>query len=107
MQFEYVGKAVEIELDIKLLKIIYQGKQVATHVKVLGKDNYVTNKYYYPRYKYFDLNLSKYRSKYQDKIQSIGNNASKLFTDLLKCQPYSWNKIVQGVISYKKHIRLP
>ncbi len=71
-------------------------------MKALGNGNHVTNKDHYPRYKYFDLNLSEYRSKYQDKMQSIGNNASKLFTDLLKCQPYSWNKIVQGVISLQK-----
>lgn len=98
--FEYVGKNVEIGIDNKLVRISYQGKQIAIHQKCEGRGKFSTEERHYPKFKY---HLStEYQEEYQVKMKQLGDDASRLFLLLISKHPHSWNKITQGVLSLTK-----
>ena len=49
--FKYVGKTVEVEQDLKEVKIVYEGSQIALHPYVEGKGVFSTQTAHYPKYK--------------------------------------------------------
>ena len=98
--FEYVGKTVEIEVDNKLVKISYQGKQVAIHAKSEGKGQFSTENSHYPKFKCY---LStEYQEQYQIKMKQVGTDAGRLFLLVVSEYPYQWNRITQGILSLTK-----
>jgi transposase len=98
--FEYVGKTVEIEVDSKLVKISYQGKQIAVHQKCDGKGRFSTEDSHYPKFKCY-LSTA-YQEEYQNKMRQVGIDAGKLFLLLVSEYPYQWNRITQGILSLTK-----
>ena len=67
--FEYVGKEVDIELSNNLLKIFYQGKEIAVHPRQEGKGKFSTNQNHYPKYK--RVCETEYQEKSRVKAQYI------------------------------------
>jgi transposase len=98
--FEYVGKVVDIELDENLVRIIYQGQQVALHQRLANHGEFSTNESHYPSYKLVCSSFSKKRLG--DKMQTIGKHAYQLFTVLVEKYPTNWNRYVQGILSLEK-----
>jgi len=98
--FEYVGKEVEIELSDKMLRIFYQGKEIAIHAKPEGRGNFSTNEAHYPKYKM--MSQTECQEKYQAKMNKIGPYAEQLFFAVIEKHPRDWGKIVQGVLSLEK-----
>ena len=47
--FEYIGKEVDIELTQQLLRVFYQGREIAVHPRLEGKGNFDTNDSHYPK----------------------------------------------------------
>lgn len=98
--FEYVGKDVEIEVDDKMVKILYQGNQIALHPKISGEGEFSTQDNHYPKFKRY-LSTS-YQEEYQVKMNGIGNYAAQLFLLLLNQHPRDWNRTAQGILSLTK-----
>ncbi len=98
--FEYVGKQVDIELSSKILKIFYQNKEIAMHVKQAGQGNFSTNESHYPKYKRFSE--TEYQERYQSKMAEVGPYAEQLFFAILEKHPYDWGRTIQGVLSLVK-----
>lgn len=100
--YEYVGKVIEIELDINLIKLLYNGKQIALHPRHEGKGKFITTESHYPQHKIYSPNSEEYRSHYYDKLKEIGDNAGKLFKLLVKKHPYNWYNMAKGILSLQK-----
>jgi len=98
--FTYVGCEVEINLTEKLLKISYQGKEIATHSRLSGRGNFATSNSHYPAYKRYCE--TEYQEKYQVKMAQIGTYSEQLFFLILKEHPRDWHRPVAGIISLKK-----
>jgi len=98
--FEYVGKDVDIEMDNKLLRIFYQGKEIAVHPKQQGRGSFCTNQSHYPKYKRFSE--TEYQEKYQAKMAEVGPYAEQLFFVVVQQRPKDWSRIVKGVLSLLK-----
>jgi len=99
--FSYVGKEVEINLTEKLLRISYQGKEIATHPRLSGRGNFSTCNCHYPAYKL--CCETEYQEKYQAKMAQIGPYTEQLFFLILKEHPRDWHRPVAGIIALKKH----
>jgi len=98
--FEYVGKEVEIELSKHLLKVFYQGKEIAVHPRLSGKGRFATNNSHYPAYKRYSD--TEYQERYQAKMAKIGTYTEQLFFLIVQNHPKDWNRTVQGVLSLQK-----
>jgi transposase len=98
--FEYVGKEVEIEITNKLVKILYQNRQIAIHTKSEDKGQFVTNESHYPKFKCY-LSTA-YQEEYQVKMNQIGNETGQLFLLLVSKHPRDWNRAAQGILSLTK-----
>jgi len=98
--FEYVGKEVEIELAKNLLKVFYQGKEIAVHPRLSGRGKFRTNNSHYPAYKRYSD--TEYQERYQAKMAHIGTYAEQLFFLIIKEHPKDWNRTVQGILSLQK-----
>lgn len=98
--FEYVGKVVEIELTEELLKIYYNYKEIAVHVRLEGKGNFRTQKSRYPEYKRYTE--TEYQERYQVKMAQIGEYAEQVFFRIIDERPNDWSRPVQGILSLIK-----
>jgi transposase len=98
--FEYVGKEVEIELAKNLLKVFYQGKEIAVHPRLPGRGKFCTNNSHYPAYKRYSD--TEYQERYQAKMAHIGTYTEQLFFLIIKEHPRDWNRTVQGILSLQK-----
>lgn len=98
--FEYVGKEVDIEMDNKLLRIFYQGREIAVHPKQEGRGRFCTNQSHYPKYKRFSE--TEYQEKYQAKMAEVGPYAEQLFFVVIQKHPKDWSRTIKGILSLLK-----
>ena len=91
--FEYVGKIVDIELNHKLVRIYYNGKQIALHELNHNRGQFITIESHYPKFK--NYLSTEYQEEYQVKMNKIGSFAGQLFLVLLDKNPYAWNRTAQ------------
>ena len=98
--FEYVGKEVDIELTENLLKVFYQGKEIALHPRQKERGKFCANMSHYPKYKRFTE--TEYQEKYQAKMKEIGSYGEQLFFLIVQEQPKEWGRTVQGILSLPK-----
>lgn len=98
--FTYVGKEVEIELTKNLLKVFYQGKEIALHPRLTGQGNFSTNNNHYPAYK--RLSDTEYQEKYQAKMAKLGRYTEQLFFLIVQNHPKDWSRTVQEILSLRK-----
>lgn len=99
--FKFIGKEVDVEINDKLIKVYYEGEQIAVHGLLLQKGSFSTNDKHYPDYKLPFSTCSKKRL--HDKISSIGNYANKVFIALETKQPNHWYRTTHGILSLQKH----
>jgi transposase len=98
--FLYVGKEVDFELDEFLVRIFYNGSQIALHERCNQKGKFATEEAHYPSYKLPFSGGNKQRL--EDKMKNIGDYASQLFSLLLDKQPNHWYNTAQGILSLQK-----
>ncbi|MEA1964443.1 MAG: IS21 family transposase [Candidatus Aerophobetes bacterium] len=98
--FEYVGKEVEIEVGKDLLRVYYQGRQIALHALLRGKGEFSTDEGHYPKYKRYSD--TEYQEKYQVKMARMGEYAEQLFFLVVEHRPRDWTRTVQGILSLRK-----
>lgn len=98
--FEYVGKEVDIDISKELVRIFYQGKEIAVHPRACEKGKFQTNVNHYPKYKRFSD--TEYQEIYQAKMAQIGPYAEQMFFLVTEKQPDDWSRTVQGILSLAK-----
>jgi len=98
--YEYIGKEVGIDLSQKLLKISYQGQEIAIHPRLEGRGEFSTNDSHYPKYK--RRSETEYQEKYQTQMLKLGNYAQEMFFIILTKHGSDWSRYVQGILSLEK-----
>lgn len=98
--FEFVGKVVEISLKRNILKVAFEGKEIAIHPRLQGAGGFSTKLEHYPKYKRYSQ--TEYQEKYQVKMASIGAYAEQLFFKALEENPRDWGRTVKGILSLTK-----
>ena len=99
--YEYVGKEVEVERGRDTIRIFYEGKEIALHIRSKEKGSFTTVDEHYPKYK--QITTTEYRSKYHLKMGELGRYAEEYFLYLLKKHPRNWNRPIQGILSLEKN----
>ncbi|MFH1593719.1 MAG: IS21 family transposase [Candidatus Omnitrophota bacterium] len=94
--FEYVGKEVDIDISKELVRIFYQGKEIAVHPRLAERGKFQTNINHYPKYKRFSD--TEYQEIYQLKMAGIGPYAEQLFFIITRKQD-NWMRTIQGILS--------
>jgi len=98
--YKYVGKVVEIELKDSILKVYYQGAQVALHTRQSGKGGFSTVREHYPPYK--RISKTEYQEVYRLKMADIGKHAEELFGIISSEDTKGWSRSVKGILSLLK-----
>jgi hypothetical protein len=88
--FVYVAKTVTVRFSDTLIRIVYQGEEVALHHKASGIGSYVTNRSHLPPYKVYSE--TEFQLKHEAKMQAMGDNAHSYFKLLLVKQPGYWRQ---------------
>jgi len=97
---KYIGEKVDIEVNEKLVKISYQGSQIAVHKTIKKRGEFSTVDSHYPKFK--NYLSSEYKEMYREKMSLIGEDTGQLFLLIIKKHPNEWNKITQGILSLVK-----
>ncbi len=100
--YEYVGKTVDVDQSVKLIKVSHDGKQVTVHIRGKSTGEFITNNSHYPKYKLFSHESEEYRSLYKEKMKKVGCYSEKMFLLILKEQPQSWYRIAKGILNLRK-----
>lgn len=95
-----VSKEVTVRWNGQLVKIIFEGAQVALHLKTTGQGNYVTQRSHLPAYKIYSQ--TEYQAKYEAKMVDIGEYAHKYFTMLLTTKESYWFRSVRIILGFEK-----
>lgn len=99
--FAYVGKIVTVEIINDLVKIAFNGQQIALHPLAQGKGNFITQESHYPKFK--NYLSTEYQEQYQVKLNNLGPDVGKLFLLIVSKHPYNWNRIAQGILYLAKN----
>lgn len=95
-----VGKDVTIRFNDKLIRIIYEGEQVALHQKAIGVGNYVTRRSHLPDYKIYSE--TEYQKKAEEQMTEIGEEAHEYFRFLLETKESYWFRSVRLILGFPK-----
>lgn len=92
----FIGKEVMIRFNSHLIRIIYQGEQVALHHKASGQGSYVTIRHHLPDYKVYSQ--TEYQKRLEDKMADIGDSAHEYFRLLLNTRESYWSRTIRGIL---------
>lgn len=95
-----IGKEVTIRWNEQLVRIIFNGEQIALHLKPAGQGNYVTQRSHLPDYKTYSE--TEYQAKYEAKMADIGEYAHQYFTMLLEEKESYWFRSVRIILGLEK-----
>jgi transposase len=95
-----VGKEATVRYNDNLLRVIYQGEQIALHHLSKTKGNYVTVRSHMPNYKTYSQ--TEYQKRYEKKMAGIGDNAHKYFQLLILTKQSYWGRIVRAILGMTK-----
>lgn len=93
---QFVGKEVTVRWNAHLVRIIFQGEQIALHYKSIGLGNYVTVRNHLPDYKVYSQ--TEYQKRYEIKMTEIGTEAQEYFNMLLKTKESYWFRSVRVIL---------
>jgi transposase len=92
----HAGKEVTVRWNNHLVRIIFEGEQVALHQRVNGQGNYVTQRNHLPDYKVYSE--TEYQARYETKMSEIGSDAHQYFNMLLKTKESYWFRTVKAIL---------
>ena len=95
-----VGKEVTVRFNEAIVRIVYQGEQIALHARCFELGNYVTVRNHLPDYKIYST--TEYQSLYESKMAAIGKSAHEYFTMLLATKDSYWFRSVRILLGYVK-----
>lgn len=91
-----VGEEVTVRFNATLVRIVYQGEQVALHLKSKGTGNYVTLRHHLPDYKVYSQ--TEYQKRFEEQMADIGESAHEYFKMLLGTKESYWARIAKGIL---------
>lgn len=91
-----VGLVVTLRYDTSLLKIIYQGEEVATHLKSSEIGTYTTSRSHMPEFKCYST--TEFQQKYEAKMADIGEAAHTYFQEVLLAKDNYWYRSVRTIL---------
>lgn len=95
-----VGKEVTVRWNTKLVRIVFEGSQVALHLKADGSGNYVTQRVHLPDFKVYSQ--TEYQKRYEDQMANIGETAHEYFRFLLSSKESYWFRSVRAILGFAK-----
>lgn len=98
--FEYVGKTVEIELDGTMLRIYFEGDEIAIHPLLKTRGEFSTVVSHYPKYKI--QTETELQERYELLMAELGESSLQMFYLILSQKREVWIQTVQGILSLKK-----
>lgn len=91
-----VGKIVTIRFMDNLLRIIYQGEEVACHAISPEIGKYITCRSHLPEYKCYSV--TEYQRRYEAKMADIGEAAHTYFKEILLKRDSYWFRSVRSIL---------
>lgn len=95
-----VGKDVAIRWNGHLLRIIYQGEQIALHTISRDAGTYVTNRSHLPDYKVYST--TEYQARFEAKFADMGEDSHQYFQQLLKQKESYWFRTVRIILGLRE-----
>jgi hypothetical protein len=96
-----VGREVTVRWNERIIRIIYQGEQVALHkLNQQSQGEYITVRSHLPDYKTYSQ--TEYQAKYEEKMADIGEHAHQYFKQILENNPNYWSRTVRGILGLVK-----
>ncbi|MCX6751839.1 MAG: IS21 family transposase [Candidatus Nomurabacteria bacterium] len=95
-----VGKDVTLRFNDKLIRIVYEGEQIALHQKATGVGNYVTKRSHLPDYKIYSE--TEYQKRAEEQMADIGEEAHEYFRFLLETKDNYWFRSVRAILGLSK-----
>lgn len=95
-----VGKDVTVRWNGNLLRIIYEGEQVALHAISKEVGAYVTNRSHMPDYKVYSE--TEYQAKFEAKFADMGEESHAYFRQLLVQKESYWFRIARVILGLKE-----
>jgi len=97
--FSYVGRQVTVRWSKDLIRVVYQGEEIALHkLYTEGKGKYITQRVHLPAHKLYSE--AEYRQYHENKMREIGNNAYRYFLMLLEKQPDYWRQTLRPIYGF-------
>jgi transposase len=94
--FSLVGKEVTVRWNEAIVRIVYQGEQVALHARSNGCGEYVWVRAHLPKHKRYSE--TEHQAQYEEKLRAIGTDAHEYFRMLLRAKPGYWKVTVRGIL---------
>jgi transposase len=91
-----VGKEVTVRFTRAIVRVIFEGEQVALHARDNGQGNYVTQRTHLPEHKIYST--TEYQSRHEAKMANIGTSAHEYFTMLLATKESYWFRSVRVIL---------
>lgn len=95
-----VGKEVTVRWNTSLVRIVFEGCQVALHLKANGIGNYVTQRVHLPDYKVYSE--TEYQKRYEEQMANIGEEAHEYFRYLLSIKERYWFRPIRAILGFVK-----
>ena len=95
-----VGKEVTIRWNEHLVRVIYEGEQVALHQKSQETGIYVTQRSHLPDYKVYSH--TEYQKRFEEQFTAIGADAHAYFCHLLKQHEPYWFRIARSILGLRE-----
>ena len=92
----FVRKNVTVRWNDHILRVIYEGEQIALHQRDKGQGNHVTVRSHMPENKVYSQ--TEYQQKYETKMQALGREAHEYFTMLLTTKESYWFRSVRSIL---------
>lgn len=96
--FSYVQKTVTVRWNKSMVRIIYQGEEIALHKKSDGQGNFVTRRLHLPSDKIYSE--TEYQQRHENKMKEIGVNAHRYFAMLKDEQPGHWQQTLRPIYGF-------
>jgi transposase len=93
-----IGKDVTVRFNDSLMRIIFEGEQVALHKRATGEGNYVTARCHLPDYKIYSQ--TEYQQRFEEKMAEVGDYAHEYFRFLLETKESYWFRSVRAILGF-------
>jgi len=91
-----VCQIVTLRFNGALLKIIYQGEEVACHLISHEVGTFTTRRSHLPEFKCYGV--TEYQQKYEAKMADLGESAQTYFKEILVKQDNYWFRSVRSIL---------
>jgi hypothetical protein len=95
-----VGKEVTVRWNERLIRIIYQGEQVALHTKINGIGQYQTQRSHLPSFKIYSQ--TEYQARFEKEFIDMGEEAQMYFNTLLSRKDAYWARTARIILGLRK-----